>query len=139
MSFKLPVASSSELDSINEHLSTLEPQDILRWAVEHLPNLFQTTAFGLTGLVAIDMLSKITDSPPPLIFLDTLYHFRETLELVEAVRQRYNLPIYVYKPFFCENVEDFEGMHGERLWETAEDSYDYLVKVRNASDSIALC
>ncbi|EJD53650.1 Phosphoadenosine phosphosulfate reductase thioredoxin [Auricularia subglabra TFB-10046 SS5] len=124
--------SPAELDKVNAYLETLEPRDILAWGIEHLPNLYQTTAFGLTGLVAIDMLSKITSSPPPLIFLDTLYHFPETLQLVQAVRDRYDLPIHAYKPFFCETTEDFERMHGERLWENDEDSYDYLVKVEPA-------
>lgn len=129
---QLPL-SAEELDAINAHLETLEPRDILAWAVEHLPSLYQTTAFGLTGLVAIDMLSKITSTPPPLIFLDTLYHFPETLQLVQDVRDRYDLPIHVYKPFFCESAPEFERMHGERLWEADEDSYDYLVKVRHQS------
>jgi len=126
---QLPV-SKDELDLINAHLRDLTPEEILRWAVEHVPGLYQTTAFGLTGLVAIDMLSKITSSPPPLIFIDTLYHFPETLELVEDVKQKYGVPIHVYKPEGCETVEDFEKKYGERLWETDETLYDYVVKVR---------
>ena len=71
------------LTNINTYLHTLTPQDILKWGLENLPDLYQTTAFGLTGLVQLDMLSKLTANPPPLIFIDTLYHFQETLELVE--------------------------------------------------------
>ncbi|KAI0320661.1 Phosphoadenosine phosphosulfate reductase thioredoxin [Amylostereum chailletii] len=124
----LPLAKD-DLDDINAHLSSLPPQEILRWAVDYLPNLYQTTAFGLTGLVAIDMLSKITDHPPPLIFLDTLYHFPETYELVEEVKQRYNVPVTVYRPAGCGTVADFETKHGERLWEREEEAYDLAVKV----------
>src|SRR3984957_21021354 len=97
--------SQGQLDIINAYLSTLTPQGILRWTLEHVEGLYQTTAFGLTGLVAIDMLSKLTDSPPPLIFLDTLYHFPETYELVEDVKKRYpDLPVHVYKPEGCNDV-----------------------------------
>jgi len=117
------------LHLINAHLSELQPEEILRWAVEYLPGLYQTTAFGSTGLVAIDMLSKITTSPPPLIFIDTLYHFPETYELVEEVTKRYGQPVHVFKPEGCETVQDFEAKYGERLWETDEATYDYLVKV----------
>ena len=126
---QLPLAPE-ELARINEHLRPLVPEDILRWAVAHVPGLFQTTAFGLTGLVAIDMLSKITDAPPPLIFIDTLYHFPETYELVEEVKRRYNVPVNVYKPEGCETVEDFEKKYGQKFWEADETTYDYLVKVR---------
>jgi phosphoadenosine phosphosulfate reductase len=129
------------LNDINDHLSKLSPQEILKWGVEYLPNLHQTTAFGLTGLVAIDMLSKITEQPPPLIFLDTLYHFAETYELVEEVKEKYGYTlkkssdakegkrIYVYKPESCDTVADFERLHGEKLWETHDVKYDYAVKV----------
>lgn len=121
--------SLGQLDAINVYLRMLSPNEILQWAVQNLPGLHQTTAFGLTGLVGIDMLSKITPNPPPLIFLDTLYHFQETLDLVEQVRERYHIDIHVYRPYFCETAQDFESLHGQRLWETDEDSYDYLVKV----------
>ncbi|KAJ7368873.1 hypothetical protein DFH08DRAFT_832523 [Mycena albidolilacea] len=128
---QLPL-SKQDLSEINAHLRTLTPEEILAWAVESLPGLYQTTAFGLTGLVAIDMLSKITTSPPPLIFLDTLYHFQETYELVEDVRQRYDVPIHIYKPQGCETVADFEQKFGQRLWETNEDVYDFSIKVEPA-------
>ena len=125
---QLPL-SKEELDRVNAYLRDLTPEDILQWAVDHLPGLYQTTAFGLTGLVAIDMLSKITSNPPPLIFIDTLYHFPETLELVEEVKKRYGVPIHVYKPEGCATVEDFEKKYGEKLWEKDETLYDYAVKV----------
>ena len=130
--FEMPIAlpiSPEELQKINEHLSKLTPEEILRWAVDHLPGLFQTTAFGVTGLVAIDMLSKITREPPPLIFIDTLYHFPETYELVEEVKKKYGIPVNVYKPEGCADVQEFEERHGKELWKSDETAYDYYVKV----------
>lgn len=124
----LPI-SKEQLDEINAHLSVLTPEEILQWALEYLPGLHQTTAFGLTGLVAIDMLSKITKSPPPLIFLDTLYHFPETYELVEDVKKRYDVPVHVYRPDGCKDTKEFEEKYGQKLWETDEDTYDFVVKV----------
>ncbi|KAJ7248534.1 hypothetical protein C8J57DRAFT_1358494 [Mycena rebaudengoi] len=137
---QLPL-SKEQLSTINAHLRTLTPEEILQWAVESLPGLYQTTAFGLTGLVAIDMLSKITTSPPPLIFLDTLYHFQETYQLVEEVRQKYDVPIHVYTPQGCGTTADFEKKFGARLWETNEDVYDFAVKVepaRRAYDALGV-
>ncbi|TFK55396.1 phosphoadenylyl-sulfate reductase [Heliocybe sulcata] len=128
---QLPL-SQEELDRINSYLSTLTPQEILKWGTEHLPDLYQTTAFGLTGLVAIDMLSKLTSNPPPLIFIDTLYHFPETLELVEEVKTRYSRDVLIYKPYDCNTAEEFEARYGQKLWETDEDTYDFAVKVEPA-------
>ncbi len=125
---ELPL-SDEQLEVINVHLSPMTPEEILRWAVEYLPGLYQTTAFGLTGLVAIDMLSKISRSPPPLIFLDTLYHFPETYELVDEVQRRYRCPIHIYRPADCESVSEFETKYGQEFWKKKESTYDFLVKV----------
>ncbi|QRV72386.1 phosphoadenylyl-sulfate reductase (thioredoxin) [Ceratobasidium sp. AG-Ba] len=128
---QLPL-SREQLDTINEQLRLESPQGILAWAVTNLPNLYQTTAFGLTGLAATDMLAKITSSPPPLIFIDTLYHFQETLNLANEVQRRYGTPMHVYRPEGTNTAEEFERVHGQRLWETDENQYDYLVKVEPA-------
>lgn len=127
----VPISTES-LDEINAHLNSLTPEKILEWGIQNLPGLYQTTAFGLTGLVAIDMLSKITSTPPPLIFIDTLYHFPETYELVDEVKKTYNVPVHVYKPAGCNTVDEFEKKYGQRLWETDENTYDYTVKVEPA-------
>lgn len=124
--------SKPHLKYINAQLSQLEPQDILRWCITSLPGLYQTTAFGLTGLVTIDMLSKL-DGPLKhnidLVFLDTLYHFDETYALVDRIRRRYGTPIHIYKPRGCDNVDDFVKQHGDKFWETNEEMYDYVAKV----------
>ena len=124
----LPI-SIENLDEINTYLNPLTPEKILQWGIENLPSLHQTTAFGLTGLVVIDMLSKITTTPPHLIFIDTLYHFRETYELIDEVKKKYSVPMHVYRPEGCNTVEDFEKKYGQRLWETDESTYDYVAKV----------
>ncbi|KDQ08242.1 hypothetical protein BOTBODRAFT_570623 [Botryobasidium botryosum FD-172 SS1] len=128
---QLPL-SDVELAAINEHLSRLRPEQILAWAVVHLPNLYQTTAFGLTGLAATDMLSKFTNKMPPLIFLDTLYHFKETLKLKDRVAAKYGVELFVFKPAGVDTVGEFEERYGKRLWETNDVTYDYLVKVEPA-------
>ncbi|KPI43742.1 Phosphoadenosine phosphosulfate [Cyphellophora attinorum] len=121
------------LQFINRQLQNLEPQEILRWCVTTLPHLFQTTAFGLTGLVTLDMLSKM-DIPRPqmvdMIFLDTLYHFSETLDLIDRIRARYpNNNVHIFKPVGAETEAEFAAVYGDRLWETDGERYDYLVKV----------
>lgn len=80
------------------------------------------------------MLSEIAPSmrakPIDLIFLDTLYHFDETLALVDRVRARYpNVKIHVYKPKNASSAAEFESRYGARLWETDDERYDWLAKV----------
>jgi len=126
------------LKFLNQQLNQLEPEEILKWCLLSLPGLFQTTAFGLTGLVTLDMLSKLiaslpTAQKPALIFLDTLHHFPETLTLVERIKERYpELTLHTYRPDECDTVKDFDAKHGARLWETNEEMYDYVAKVEPA-------
>ncbi|KAG8949286.1 hypothetical protein FRC04_008888 [Tulasnella sp. 424] len=131
MTVTIPL-TQNQVEEINSHLRELSPQDILQWAVDHVPSLYQTTAFGLTGLAATDMLAKLTPSPPPLIFLDTLHHFQETIDLKNEVERRYGHPVHVFRPMGTETAEDFTRTFGERLWENNEVAYDYLVKVEPA-------
>lgn len=67
-----------------------------------------------------------------LIFLDTLHHFKETYDLVERIRQRYGTPIHVFQPMGCDNTQEFTEAHGEKLWETDDEMYDYIAKVEPA-------
>lgn len=116
----------------------MAPIDILRWSKLTFPNLYQTTAFGVSGLVTLDMLSKLqteTPSAPTIdaIFLDTLYHFQETLELVEKAKARYpNVNLHVYKPEGVSTAAEFEARHGKELWKTNPDLYDWVAKVEPA-------
>lgn len=128
--------SKTHLEFINNQLQNKSPQEILQWAVLTVPNLYQTTAFGLTGLVTVDMISKLFPDekhPIDLIFLDTLHHFKETLHLVENVKTRYpTVKLHVYKPEGANNEQEFADKYGEKLWENNELYYDYLIKVEPA-------
>ena len=117
------------------HVVLISAAEILRWCLTSLPNLHQTTALGLTGLAMTDMISKLAPEGPDVdvIFLDTLYHFPETLALLERVRERYPLKkINVFEPADVENVEAFKSRYGEKLWEKNESQYDFIAKVEPA-------
>ncbi|KAK4164175.1 Phosphoadenosine phosphosulfate reductase family-domain-containing protein [Cladorrhinum sp. PSN259] len=124
----------AHIKHLNQQLENMNPMDILRFAKIFFPNLYQTTAFGLTGLVTIDMLSKIQkeipgSQPVELIFLDTLYHFKETYELVDRVKERYGLTMHVFKPLDVETTAQFEDTYGEKLYEVSSELYDWVAKV----------
>lgn len=127
---KMLSLSQEHIDHLNKELVKLTPEETLRWAAITFPNLFQTTAFGLTGLVILDMISKT--KPVDLIFIDTLHHFPQTYELVEKIKAKYNPTLHIYKPLDTENEQEFAAKHGDTLWESNEDLYDFLVKVEPA-------
>lgn len=117
----------------NKTLAGLDAKEIIRWALITFPGLFQTTAFGLSGLCIIDIISKLEESkknPVDLVFVDTLYHFPQTLDLTKRVLEKYpDQKLHIYKPKDCETDRDFVEKYGDELWEKDELKYDFLVKV----------
>ena len=68
-----------------------------------------------------------------LLFFDTLHHFQETHNLIDRIRQRYPLvELHIYKPAGVDTAEAFAQKHGERLWETNDQLYDWVAKVEPA-------
>lgn len=127
--------TKSHVKHLNEQLENMHPQDILRFVAICFPNLYQSTAFGLSGMVTLDMLSRLRAETPSLprvdlIFLDTLHYFPETYELVERVRVRYpDLQLHTYRPQGVETVAEFDAKYGARLYETDSELYDWVAKV----------
>ncbi|KAN0065727.1 3'-phosphoadenylsulfate reductase [Thecaphora frezii] len=133
----------NNLAAINRKLGEADPIEIIEWAIDHLPGLYQTTAFGVTGCITVDMISRISAQRAakagqpvkhlvPLIFVDTLYHFPQTLDLAKKVAQHYDAQMHTFYPPGTDTVEAFEKKWGDKLWERDEDTYDYLVKVEPA-------
>ncbi|KAK7750456.1 3'-phosphoadenylsulfate reductase [Diatrype stigma] len=129
------VLTKPHIKHLNKQLEKMEAVDRLRFVKLLFPNLYQSTAFGLTGLVTIDMLSKLQQeesdtTPVDIIFLDTLYHFQETLDLVEQVKAKYpGARIHTYQPDGASTAAEFEERYGARLYETAPELYDWIAKV----------
>lgn len=132
----------ANLPAINKHLAAATPEEILEWSIDNLPGLYQTTAFGVTGCVTLDQVSRISAKRAsdglvnghlvPLIFVDTLYHFPQTINLAQRAARHYDAPMHVYTPQGTSTTAEFEEKWGTTLWERDEETYDYLVKVEPA-------
>ena len=124
------IADALDLDALNERFETATPQDILRWALNTFPTgLAQTNSFSIP--VTIHMLYEELSSPRrvPVIFLDTLHHFEETLATAERARQRYNLDLHVYQATGATTQQEFANRYGDELWLRDVDQFHYLTKV----------
>jgi phosphoadenosine phosphosulfate reductase len=106
-----------------------DPSSIIEWAAETLgrDRLVVATSFGPSGMVNLHMLAGIAPEVP-VVFVDTLYHFEETLELANVVSERFGLDVRIYRP--AESRREFERQHGERLWERDLDRFHELTKVK---------
>ena len=88
-SLSIPDFSNDELAELSGDFETWSAEEIIGWAVETFgPHLALTAS--MTDAVLIDLAIKVYPAIE-VVFIDTGYHFPETLETVERVRQHYGL------------------------------------------------
>jgi phosphoadenosine phosphosulfate reductase len=81
--------SDEELAELNAEFQRLPASKIIQWAVDSFaPHLCLTAS--MTDAVLIDLAVKV-DPSIEVVFIDTGYHFPETLATVEEVRKHYGL------------------------------------------------
>lgn len=74
------LAHQLDLQKLNEEFEKKKPQEIIEWAVkEFSPRFAMTSSFGPESGTLLHMASQI-DPNIPVLFLETGYHFPETLE-----------------------------------------------------------
>jgi len=128
---RAPPSGMSEeyLNTMNEVLSQQPLGAVLEWCHHSLPNFFQVTSFGATGMVIIHELHKL-NLKVPVIFLDTLYHFPETLEHAKAVENKYGLQVHWYRCPRAATREEFEKVFkSDDMWISHPRRFEYLTKV----------
>lgn len=138
------VSQSFDLGQLNEQFSRSHPKSILLWCLENMAQgMVQTTAFGISGMVIMDLLYRDLNPYPavPVIFLDTLHHFDETLDLVARSESYYDLDLHRYRPVNVESQADFSAHYGEELWESDVNQFHSITKVeplQRAFDQLAV-
>src|SRR4051812_50007785 len=79
----------AELAELSVEFERLPATKIIQWAVDNFSPHLALTA-SMTDAVLIDLAVQIYPAIE-VAFIDTGYHFPETLETVEEVRRRYGL------------------------------------------------
>lgn len=128
------------LDALNQQLASAHPREILAWCIENIPTgLVQTSAFNVDDLVITDILYRDLKppTPVPVIFLDTLYHFPQTLELVKKAQEVYNLDLRTYKTPDIDTREAFAARYGEALWEKDITQFHHVTKIEPLQRGLA--
>jgi len=90
------------------------PQDRLRWAVDLFPGkVALTTSFGAQSAAFLHLATQISPTLP-VIFIDTGYHFPETLAFASELTARLGLNLKTYRPLLTPT--QIESQHG-LLWQ----------------------
>jgi phosphoadenosine phosphosulfate reductase len=96
MTVDIDIFDPRELHIAASELEGAHPSEIVSWAVERFGSDL-TFVCSFQSCVLIDMAVK-ADPMADIIFLDTGFHFPETLEFVERVRDLYQLHLRIVRP-----------------------------------------
>lgn len=123
----LPIVEET-VGELARHWEGQSPTATIERAVEAFgESLVLACSFGSENVVLIDLLTRVWPEARAL-FIDTGYHFAETLELKDRILERYpRLRLEVAKPLLT--VEEQQAHHGERLFERQPDQCCALRKV----------
>jgi len=117
------------VQAMNEVLAQQPLEAVLEWCHNSLGNLYQLTSFGSTGMVIIHALHKLGINLPTM-FLDTLYHFEETLEHARQVEKEYGLTVHWYRCKIASTRAEFERIfRSTDMWVSEPRKYEQLTKV----------
>ncbi len=123
------LVTSVELQQIAERagrdLEGAPAQDVLRWAVDTFGDRFVIASSMGDGLLA-HLVSTVA-SGVDVLFLDTGYHFAETLGTRDAVAQVYDVHVRTVLPLL--SVAQQDSAHGARLYERDPNACCALRKV----------
>lgn len=97
-----------------------EPEDVLEWAFERFhPRLAQVSSFQAEAMVLLDMAWHINPNLR-VITIDTGRLPQETYDLIDKVRQKYQIDVEVYYPD-TRVVETMVRKHGANLFRKSVD------------------
>jgi phosphoadenosine phosphosulfate reductase len=109
--------TDDEIADLNRELERLPASKIIQWAVDNFAPHLALTA-SMTDAVLIDLAHRVYPEIE-VVFIDTGYHFPETLDTVERVRRHYGLNLRMM------TVQH----HDEALWEVDPENCCSAVKV----------
>ncbi len=126
LGYRLPVETKSQLPQINRDLERATPREIIRWA---------WSAFGETMISSssfqtqsIPLLYFISQEAPqiPVVFVDTGFHFAETIAFRDRVVEMFGLTLKIVQPQI--KGEDFLRIFGP-LYNQSPDACCFYNKV----------
>lgn len=92
------ILSPDEVIALNARFEGGDPADILAWAAERfMPRLVATSSFQTQSVPLLYLIGQVCPQVP-VLFLDTGYHFPETLAFRDELIARFGLTVRVIRP-----------------------------------------
>lgn len=105
-------AHQALVDEWNDRLDGKTAEEILDWVNEHVTGTVAVTMSMQDTVLAELTQGRVHDAE--LMFLDTGYHFDETMDVAREVDERYSLPLKTVEPVL--SVEEQNREYGANLY-----------------------
>jgi len=108
-----------DYEKLNQEFESKSSEDLIRWAhQEFSPDLAMSTSFGAESAVLLHLVTQIYPTIP-VLFTNTGFHFKETLEHRDYLVKRLHLNLRELKPEMP--TEEFLAKNG-KLYERDPDA-----------------
>lgn len=125
------------LEELNARFEKTQPEEIIRWAIfEFRPNLALTSSFQTESVALLHMVSKI-DPSVPVLFLETGWHFPETLEFKNKIIKQLGLTNVVELKADPEKRARLDKETGGKPYEVNPDYCCHINKVEPLDQAIS--
>lgn len=89
--------NKGDINWLNEKYSKLSPEQRVKELFQDFDDILFTSSFGTTAVYLIHLMHK-QGIEQPVHFIDTTFHFQETLEYKEKLKEKFNLEIIDIRP-----------------------------------------
>lgn len=117
-----------------EHLEGQPADMILDWAAKVIPRFAITSSFGADSAVLLHLASKVCPEVP-VLFLDTGFHFDETITFRRELANELGLTVLDLTPELT--VDEQAAVHGPQLYLTDPDNCCGMRKTRPLREALA--
>ncbi len=123
------------VEQLAEEFQSVEPQKILKKALDLIPGIALASSFGAEDMVLLDMAMKI-DKRLSVFYIDTDMLFKETYELIERAVEKYGIPNLIHvRPELT--LDEQAKKYGDELWARDPDLCTNLRKVQPLTKTLA--
>ncbi|MBL6447300.1 phosphoadenylyl-sulfate reductase [Fulvivirga sp. 29W222] len=114
------------LQEANEEYSSKTPEERLKMLFQNHPSsdILVTSSFGTSSVVLLHMISRVAPEHP-IHFIDTTFHFDETLDFKDRLIRQLNLNVVNVKARSNKN----KFTHDNKTWKYNPDLCCYINKV----------
>lgn len=119
--------SNLNIPHLNDQFEQATPPEILRWSWQTFgPDVAASSAFQPQSLPLLHLIAQ-TCPELPVIFLDTGFHFPETLAFRDEIAARLGLNLVILRPAI--EPSELAAQHGAGLYRRDPDLCCYINKV----------